>query len=236
MVILITGATGGIGHATTHALAAAGHTLVLTARDQNALNGLAREVEAQYGIFALPIAADVTKPNEVQTVVAHTVEECEQLNGVVVAHGIGHLADGLTLDTTHLESMLAVNVTGTFHVLQAAAQAMAEQRRGGRIVLLPGTMGAYTMPKAAGYAASKWATVGMAKSIAQDFRRIGVTLTLIYLGGVNTSFWDGIDMRIQREKMLTPDSAAAAIRFALEQPDGGVLNEITLQPESHQYF
>lgn len=236
MVILITGATGGIGRATTHNLAAAGHTLVLTARDQTKLNTLARDVEQHYGIFALPIAADVTHQEEVRMVITHAIEECEQLNGVVVAHGIGHLADGLTLESDILNQMLAVNVTGTFHITQAAAQAMAEQRRGGRIVLLPGTMGAYTMPKAAGYAASKWATVGMAKSLAQDFRRIGVTITLVYLGGVNTPLWDGMDMRVQRDKMLTPESAAATIRFALEQPAGGVLNEIALQPESHQYF
>jgi NADP-dependent 3-hydroxy acid dehydrogenase YdfG len=236
MVILITGATGGIGRATTHTLAQAGHTLVLTARDPFALNTLAREVEQQYGIFALPIAADVTDRAAVRAVISHAIEECEALNGVVVAHGIGHLADGLALESDILQQMLAVNVTGTFYVLQAAAQAMADKRSGGRMVLLPGTMGAYTMPKAAGYAAGKWALVGMAKSLAQDFRRIGVTLTLLYLGGVNTPFWDGMDMRVQRDRMLTPDSAAAAIRFALEQPAGSILNEITLQPESHQYF
>lgn len=236
MVILITGATGGIGRATTHTLAAAGHTLVLTARGQTPLNALAREVEQRYGIFALPIAADVTVEAEVRAVMAHALEECEQLNGVVVAHGVGHLADGLVLESDRLSHMLAVNVTGTFHVLQAAAQAMAERRTGGRMVLLPGSMGAYTMPKAAGYAASKWAIAGMAKSLAQDFRRIGVTITLLYLGGVNTPFWDDMDMRVQRDKMLTGDAAADAIRFALEQPVGAVLNEITLQPESHQYF
>lgn len=236
MVILITGATGGIGRAATNTLAAAGHTLVLTARHQAALNTLAREVEQQYGIFALPMAADVTDAAAVRAVVAHALEECEQLDGVVVAHGIGHLADGLALASDTLTEMLAVNVTGTFHVIQAAAQAMADKRSGGRMVLLPGTMGTYTMPKAAGYAASKWAIVGMAKSLAQDFRRVGVTLTLLYVGGVDTPFWDGMDMRVQRDKMLTPDAAARAIRFALEQPTGAVLNEITLQPESHQYF
>lgn len=236
MVILITGATGGIGRATTYALAQAGHTLVLTARNQIALNALAREVEAQYGIFALPIAADVTDAEAIRAVVNHTLEECEQLHGVVVAHGIGHLADGLLLESESLQQLLAVNVTGTFHVLQATAQAMSNHRTNGRIVLLPGTMGAYTMPKAAAYTAGKWAIVGMAKSLAQDFRRLGITITLLYLGGVNTSFWDTMEMRVQRDKMLTPESAAAAIRFALEQPNGSVLNEMTLQPESHQYF
>lgn len=236
MVILISGATGGIGRATTYTLAEAGHTLVLTARNQQTLNALARDVEERFGVFALPIAAEITDREAVRGVVAHAIEECDGLDGVVAAHGIGHLADGLTLEPTALENMLSVNVTGTFHLIQAAAQTMAERRTGGRIVLLPGTMGAYTMPKAAGYAASKWALVGMAKAPAQDFRRVGVTLSLLYLGGVNTSLWDGMDMRVQRDKMLTPDDAARAIRFALEQPAGGIINEITLQPESHQYF
>ena len=92
------------------------------------------------------------------------------------------------------------------------------------------------MPKASGYAASKWALTGMAKALAQDFRRMGISFSLLYLGGVDTPFWDNISMRVQGKKMLAPTDAARAIRFAIEQPSGGVVNEITIQPESHQFF
>lgn len=233
-VVLLSGATGGIGRATAAALAAEGATLVLTGRDQAALEGLAREIE-QAGVFVLPLAADLTRPDEVEHLVRRAVRECERIDALVAAHGIGVMADGLDLATEELERMLAVNVTATFRLVQQVAQQMRAARRGGRIVLLPGTMGAHTMPKASGYAASKWATTGMAKALAQDFRRHGITFSLLYLGGVDTPFWDQIDLRVQRDQMLRPAQAAAAIRSALSQPDGAVLNEITLQPEGHQF-
>jgi NADP-dependent 3-hydroxy acid dehydrogenase YdfG len=234
-VVLISGATGGIGRATVKELAGMGATLVLTARNQDALNTLAHEVE-QAGTFALPLAADLTRPDDMQTLLKETLQECERLDAVVIAHGVGHLADGFDLAEAEVARMLDVNVMGTFRLVQAAAQAMRGSGNGGRIVLLPGTMGTYTMQKAAGYAASRWAQVGMAKALAQDFRRYGIAFTLIYLGGVDTPLWDGMDMRVQRDKMLRPADAARAIRFALEQPAGGVVNEITVQPESHQLF
>lgn len=234
-VILLSGATGGIGRAAARALAEAGATLVLTARDQAALNALAREVERE-GIFALPLAADLREPEAVQRVVEGAAEECGRVDALVAAHGVGALADGLELAEEEVARMLEINVVATFRLVQAVARLMRDRRTGGRIVLLPGTMGAHTMPKAAGYAASKWATTGMAKALAQDFRRHGIGLSLLYLGGVDTPLWDGMDMRVQRDRMLRPEDAARAIRFALEQPDGGVLNEMTLQPDSHQFF
>jgi NADP-dependent 3-hydroxy acid dehydrogenase YdfG len=59
---------------------------------------------------------------------------------------------------------------------------------------------------------------------------------MMYLGGVNTPFWDDerIGMRVQKDKMLTPDEVAKAVYYAANQPDQSVMNEIVIQPESHQ--
>ena len=90
------------------------------------------------------------------------------------------------------------------------------------------------MANAAGYCASKWGVVGLTKALATDLKRYGIRFSLLYLGGVDTPFWDGIDMRIQRDKMLTVDDAAQAIVYAVSQTGAAVVNELVLQPESHQ--
>jgi hypothetical protein len=70
--------------------------------------------------------------------------------------------------------------------------------------------------------------------MALDLRRASIAFSLLYLGGVDTSFWDGITLRLQRDKLLTADDAARAVAFALTQPRPGIVAEIVLQPESHQ--
>ena len=129
--------------------------------------------------------------------------------------------------------MLAVNLGGVFTVTQAVARHMAA-RRSGRVINLPGSMGRAVMANATGYCASKWGVVGLTKAMAVDLKRSGISFTLLYLGGVDSPFWDDIDMRVQRDKMLTVDDAAHAIVYAASQPANAVLNELVLQPESHQ--
>ncbi len=109
-----------------------------------------------------------------------------------------------------------------------------EKQKSGRIIALPGILGRAPMAQAAAYCASKYALTGMLKSLALEYKRAGVRVSLLHLGGVNSSFWDSVTMRVQREKMLTVATAARAVLFAATQDGEGVLNEIVLQPESHQ--
>ena len=79
------------------------------------------------------------------------------------------------------------------------------------------------MAQAAAYCASKYALTGMLKSLALEYKRAGVRFSLLHLGGVNSNFWDSIQMRVQRERMLTIDAAARAVFFAASQEGEGVL-------------
>jgi 3-oxoacyl-[acyl-carrier protein] reductase len=86
------------------------------------------------------------------------------------------------------------------------------------------------------YSASKYAITGMAKALVEEYRRAEIKFSLLYLGGVATDFWENpnIDMRVQKEKMLTPQEVAKAVYYAASQPENSVLNELVIQPESHQ--
>jgi NAD(P)-dependent dehydrogenase (short-subunit alcohol dehydrogenase family) len=103
---------------------------------------------------------------------------------------------------------------------RALALALAERR--------------YPMKNAAAYAASKFGTVGLLKCMAAELQRVGVKVVLLHLGGVDSPFWDKLNLPLQREKMIPVDVAARQIMNVLELPSHLVLNELVLQPESHQ--
>jgi short-subunit dehydrogenase len=90
------------------------------------------------------------------------------------------------------------------------------------------------MAGAAGYCAAKYGVSGLVKAMALDLRRANVAFSLLYLGGVDSPFWETIAMRVQRDKMLTTEDAARAVLYAVGQARPGVVGEIVLQPESHQ--
>jgi NAD(P)-dependent dehydrogenase (short-subunit alcohol dehydrogenase family) len=138
-------------------------------------------------------------------------------------------------ETTEAEfvRLVGVNALGAFLLCKAIVPLM-ERQRGGHIIALPGILGRAPMAQAAAYCASKYALTGMLKSLALETKRAGVRFSLLHLGGVDSSFWDQISMRVQRDKMLTVEAAARAVFFAASQEGEGVVGELVLQPESHQ--
>ena len=232
-VAFVTGGSSGIGRATAQAFAEAGATVVVMARRAVQLGEAAETIGAVTGQFVLPVVGDVTQPRDVERAVETAIAECGQIDILVNAAGLGVLKPALDLAPSDFDCMIAVNLSGVFTVTQSVARHMATHRSG-RVINLPGSMGRAVMANAAGYCASKWGVVGMTKAMALDLKRSGISFTLVYLGGVDSPFWDDIDMRVQRDKMLTVDDAARAIVYAASQPPHAVLNELVLQPESHQ--
>ena len=74
----------------------------------------------------------------------------------------------------------------------------------------------------------------MLKSIREELKRTKVRITNIYLGGVDTPFWDEIDMRVNRDKFITAKEAAKSVWFLCQQPSSGVVSEMVIQPFNHQ--
>jgi len=111
-----------------------------------------------------------------------------------------------------------------------------ETAKKGTIVMYPGTMGKFVMKGSSVYSAAKHALVGFTKGLVEENKRNSIRFSMIYAGGVNTPVWDdpNVDMKVQKEKMLTVDEVAKATYYAVSMPIGAALNEIVLQPESHQ--
>lgn len=230
--VLIAGATGGIGSATARALSGAGARLVLSGRDRERLDALSAELGE-----AAAVKADLSDAAQV----ARLVEQAQEAGGgsldaVVNAAGVGAIKPIESLTPQDFYGLLSANLYGAMLLSQAAVKAMAPAKRG-HILHVVGILGKAPMANATAYCASKYGLTGFLAALrAEVSRRHNIKVTGLYLGGVDTPFYDNpnIEMKVQRDKMLSADDAARAIVYALTQPAHLVLGDLTLQPESHQ--
>ncbi|MCT7949646.1 SDR family oxidoreductase [Ancylothrix sp. C2] len=232
-VAVIVGATGGIGSAVTRKLAAQGVHLVLAARDVNKLDNLAAEFLTPSHL--LPVQTDITDPQQVEMLMNKAVGQFGQIDILINAAGAGILKQWNKLEPADLDKMLDLNLKGCFYTTTAAANIMKE-RQTGHICNIIGILGKHTMPMAAAYCASKFGAVGFSKCIAEELKRYGIKTTLFYFGGIDTPFWDTVNLKVDRKKMLSAETAAEAIMFALTAQPQAVPMEINIQPESHLFF
>lgn len=230
---MIIGAGRGIGRAVAELLSRDGANLVLAARSENELLELEYKLSSRDNTEVLALATDVTNAVDVKHLVDETVKRFASIDYLIYAAGIGILKPFAELTIEDFDRMIDVNTRGAFFTLKAVLPVM-ERQKSGRVIALPGILGRAPMANASGYSAAKYALTGMLKCLALEYKRAGIKFSLMHLGGVDSSFWDNITMRVQRDKMLTIETAANAVYFAVTQPDEGVLGELVLQPESHQ--
>lgn len=232
-VIMIVGAGRGIGRASATLFAEAEANLVLASRTKQEITELAFDLESRHVTQTLAVQTDATNPVSVERLVGEAVRRFGRIDTLVYAAGAGVLKPFDETSEEEFTRLMDVNVKGAFLTCKAVLPLM-EKQKSGHIIALPGILGRSPMAQAAAYCASKYALTGMLKALALETKRSGVRVSLLHFGGVNTSFWDQITMKVQRERMLSVESAARAVLFAATQEGEGVLGELILQPESHQ--
>ncbi len=231
-VVVVVGATGGIGSAVARKLADAGATLVLAARDSTKLDALASELSTTE---VLCVPTDITDLSQVETLMQKAAGHFGQIDALVNAAGAGILKQWNKLEPADLDAMLDLNLKGSFYTSQAAANVMKD-RKSGHICNVIGILGKHSMAMGTAYCASKFGVVGFSKCMADELRRYGIKFTLFYFGGVDSPFWDNVSLKVDRSKMLSTETAANAIMFALASDPQAVPLEINIQPESHLFF
>ncbi|MEQ1797186.1 MAG: SDR family oxidoreductase [Lacibacter sp.] len=152
---------------------------------------------------------------------------------IVNAAGIGIIKSSDELTETDFLRSLNYNLYGPFLLVKAFLPKMKELKKG-LIINIPGVLGKVPMLGAAAYSASKYGLVGMMQSIREEVKRTEIRITNLFLGGVDTPFWDTIDLRVQRDKMVMAEEAAKAIWFLCQQPTSAVVSEMVIQPFNHQ--
>jgi NADP-dependent 3-hydroxy acid dehydrogenase YdfG len=228
--VLLAGATGSIGSQTARLLAQGGARLFLAGRNQDKLASLAASLPGEGHQYFVWDACDEESCRRMADSVKETAP---QIDILINASGIGIIKSMDSLSLDEFRRSLDVNLIGAFLLLKYFLPAMKEAKKG-LIINIPGVLGKTPMAGAAAYSASKYGLMGMMQSVREELKRTEIRITNIFLGGVDSNFWDTIDLRVQREKMIRAEEAARAIWFLCQQPASGVVSEMVLQPFNHQ--
>ena len=207
--------------------------IVISSRNEPELLELEYKLNTNGNQNVLALAADAGVEADVKMLARESIEKFGSIDYLVHSAGMGVLKPFGDITPADFDNLLNANVRTAFNVLQAVLPQMSAQKFG-RVVAIPGILGKAPMMQASGYCAAKYALTGMIKCLAQEYKRHGVRFSLMHFGGVDSSFWDSIEMKVQRDKMLSIDAAARSIFFAATQEGEGVMSEIILVPESHQ--
>lgn len=233
-VVLVTGASSGIGEATARRLAADGHRLFLGARRTDRLEALAAELTAAGGTAAFR-RLDVTDAADVQAFVA-AARACHGRVDVLVNNaGVMPLSPLEALRTEEWDRMIDVNVRGVLHGIAAALPVMRAQG-GGHFVNIA-SVGAYEVsPTAAVYCATKFAVRAISEGLRQESTG-DIRVTLVSPGVTESELAEGISDPVAREAMkayravaLPAAAVAQAIAYAVAQPPQVDVNELVVRP------
>jgi glucose 1-dehydrogenase len=177
-VALVAGAGGGIGGAGAEALAREGAAVFCTDRDGAAAEAAAARIRAAGGRAAAS-ALDISDRAAVDAAVAAVVREFGRLDIVLESAGISHRLDFLDVDAETWERVIAVNLTGMFHLGQAAARQMARQGGGGSIINVTSQLAEVARPQRAADVASKGGARSLTQAMAVDLAAHGIRVNAI---------------------------------------------------------
>jgi NADP-dependent 3-hydroxy acid dehydrogenase YdfG len=231
-VVLVTGASSGIGAATARQFAAAGADVVLAARREQARSAVADECRAAGGT-AVVAPTDVTDPEAVEALVATTTERFGRVDVAVVNAGIGEARDVplAELPLEQFEQVTETNVHGAFYTTRAVLPSLRDSD--GTLVFVGSYKGRYPSPSTPVYAASKWWLRGFAASVAGRVGPDGVGVSVVNPSGVTTAFGSEFraetnDTALDEEATLAATDVAEAIVYAAGQEAPGAVSELNL--------
>lgn len=220
-VLLITGASSGIGAATAHHAVEHGYRVALAARSADKLEAL---VAALGGADkALAVSCDVTDKASQQAMVESTLAHFGQIDAVFANAGIGGKPGGFCgADSDVWKDMVLTNVYGVGLTIQATAEALKQSR--GHLLITGSAAGRATIPGSM-YSATKWAVSAIGYGVREELRGTGIRVTLIEPGMVDTPFFDEHPDHALRDRDI-----AEAVLFSLSRPGSVDVNEILVRP------
>jgi NADP-dependent 3-hydroxy acid dehydrogenase YdfG len=220
-VLVITGASTGIGAATARRAAEFGQRVVLAARSQDKLEALAEELGGAER--AIAVGCDVTSWEDQQALVATALERFGRLDAFFANAGFGAKRGFLEETVEHWKSMIDTNVLGVALSIRASLAHFNDQNSG-HLILTSSIAGRRALPGSL-YSATKHAVTAMGEALRQEIADSNIKMTLIEPGAVDTPFFDSTP-----SGALEADDVARAVLFALTQPPHVDVNEILIRP------
>jgi NADP-dependent 3-hydroxy acid dehydrogenase YdfG len=238
-VVVITGASSGLGEAAARRLAKDGAKLVLGARRLDRLQALAKELS--FGPDAV-VQTDVSKYGEVKRLVDHAVKLHGRLD--VMINNAGLMPQSLLqrLKIDEWDRMIDVNIKGVLYGIAAALPVMQAQKSG-HIINVSSVAGHKVRPGGTIYSATKSAVRVISEGLRQEVKPYNIRTTIISPGAVESELPDSITdpdigaaiSKFYKETAISADSFANMVAFAMSQPDDVDINEILFRPTRQEY-
>lgn len=235
-VVVITGASSGLGEATARHLAARGAYVVMGARRSDRIANLAEELTSA-GHKAIAVTTDVTDRNQVKHLVDKAVETFDRVDVMLNNAGLMPLAPLERLKVDEWDWMIDVNIKGVLYGVAAALPYMKEQKSG-HVINVSSVYGHVVDPGAAVYCATKFAVRALSEGLRKEAKPYNIRTTVISPGAVSTELTDHIsdeDVRSGVKEFVNkiavrPDTFARAVAYAINEPDDVDVNEILFRP------
>lgn len=238
MIVLITGATAGIGKATAIEFAKHGYDLVITGRREERLQNLKKELETGYAVRVLSLCFDVRKEDQVKAAIESIPADFKSIDVLVnnagLAAGLSSIQDG---KLEHWEKMIDTNVKGLLYVTKYIAALMIARKKG-HIINLGSIAGKEVYANGNVYCATKHAVDALNKGMRIDLLPHGIKVSAINPGMVETEFsivrFDGDEERAKKvyEHMvpLKPEDIAETIYWMASRPAHVNINDLLIMP------
>ena len=237
-VIIITGASSGIGEATAKLLAEKGYSVVLGARRKERLKTLTEEITQNQG-QAVYRVTDVTKPEDNTALVDLAKSAFGRVDVIFLNAGIMPSSPVSALKTDDWQTMVDVNLMGVLHGISAVMPTFTAQKSG-QIITTSSVAGIKSFPGAGVYGATKFAVRNLMEVIRMESAMEGTNIrtSTLYPAAINTELLQTITdqntLRIMNQLYdavgITPDAVARVVAFAIEQPEEVNVNEFTIYP------
>jgi len=239
-VVVITGASSGLGEATARHLSALGARVVLGARRADRLQALADELNR--GGKALAVATDVTDRVQVKRLVEAGVQAYRRIDVMVNNAGLMPQSMLERLKIDEWDRMIDVNIKGVLYGIAAALPHMTAQKSG-HFINVSSVAGHKVRPGGTVYSATKHAVRVISEGLRQEVKPYNIRTTLVSPGAVDTELPDSItdpDVAVTMRKFyddiaIPADSFARAVVFAMSQPDDVDVNEILFRPTRQEF-
>lgn len=238
-VVVITGASSGLGEAAARLLSDQGATVVLGARRSDRLQALASEI-AEKGGKALAVNADVTDKDQVRNLVDKAVESFGRIDVMLNNAGLMPLSPLDRYKIDEWDRMIDVNIKGVLYGIAAALPHMQKQK-GGHIINVASVAGHALFATGTVYCATKFAVRAISEGLRREVKPYDIRTTIISPGAVATELLETISeqdvLAATREATtiaIPADSFARMVAFAISQPDDVDVNEILFRPTKQE--
>jgi NADP-dependent 3-hydroxy acid dehydrogenase YdfG len=227
-VILITGASSGIGRATAILTGKMKLPVIIAARRADRLAEVVREIESAGG-KALAVETDIGDESQVAAMVDKALQHFGRIDVLINNAGVGLYA---TVDETtpeQMERLWRINYMGTFHAIRNVLPVMRKQQSG-QIIVVASMSGKRGAPFKSAYCATKFAQIGLLESLRMELLNTNIKCTLIFPGATKTEFFEAIENPGNRDVKLygsvqTAEQVAAEILDAIQNPRTEVITQ-----------